>query len=128
MGPQQRDGSKHVFPLSERGVHRINVLPFRIGGIEFCFQLARWSHANDFVWEIDARAFVEIELLSHLLDTFEFHLQAETIEVTVAGLHNRKMQVGRAVIPTHATGELVADGYAAAANQVLMVDCDRALL
>src|SRR6266516_4215098 len=118
MGPQQRNRSQHVFTLSKGGIHRINVFPFRIVGIELCFQLARWSHANDFMWEIDARAFVEIELLSHLLDTFEFHLQAETIEVSVAGFHDRKMQVGRAVIATHAAGELVADGYTATADQV----------
>ena len=39
--------------------------------------------------QVDARTAVEIELVNHLHDPFNRHLQTETIKVSVTGLSDR---------------------------------------
>src|SRR5690349_3252587 len=114
---QQRDRSDDVINLAEGRVNRVDVAPFGIAWLHTALELARRRPAYDFVRQIDAGAFVQIKLVDHRDDAVDAHLQTETIEVTVAGMNDRGLDVGRAVI-AHATRELVAYLNAAAANQV----------
>src|SRR6266550_2949289 len=128
MGADQSDGREHVLTLTERGIYRVNVFPFRIGWVQTRFQLSRGRNTNDLVRKIDACPFVKIELFYHFLDAFELHLESETIEIAIAGFHDRNVHVGHAVIATHAACELVADRDASTAHQIRMLDGDSPLL
>src|SRR6266550_8273270 len=116
MGADQSDRREHVLTLTERGIYRVNVFPFRIGWVQTRFQLSRGRDTDDLVRKIDACPFVKIELFYHFLDAFELHLQSETIEIAVTRFHDCDMHIGRTVIPTHAASELVTDRDASAAH------------
>ena len=67
---QQSKRSQHIFALPERRIDGVDVFPFRIRGIEFCFQLARWSRADHFMRQVNAGALVQLEFVNHLLNAF----------------------------------------------------------
>src|ERR1051326_1377571 len=105
---QQRDRRDDVVNLSEGSINRVNIAPLRIAWLHPALKLARRSPAHHFVWQIDASAFVQIKLIDHLDDTVDAHLQTETIEIAVAGMNDRSLDIGSAVV-AHATRELVPD-------------------
>ena len=118
MSAQRGHRRQHILALTESTIDCVNIFPFRVFRKEFRFQFARRRDAHDLVREINPRPLVEIEHLHHLLHAFELHLEAETIEVGIAGDTNGRVDVGRAVIAAHAARELVADGNPAAADKV----------
>ncbi len=65
--------------------------------------------------EIDACWFIELEFLNHLHDSGQAHLQPQPVEISVAGFHDCRMQIGLAVM-AHATSKLVSDLNATAAR------------
>ena len=83
--------------------------------------------ANHLIRKIDAGAFVQIKLVDHRHDAVDSHLQTQPIKITIAGMRDRALNVGRAVI-SHAASKLVSHGNAAAANKIRMVEGDRTLL
>src|SRR5690349_8818760 len=124
---QQRDRSDDVVDLSKGSINRVDIAPLRIAWLHAALKLARRRPAHHFVREIDAGAFVQIKLVDHLDDTVDAHLQPETIEIAIARMNDRSLDIGSAVV-AHATRELVPNLDATAANQIGMFERDRALL
>src|SRR4029079_142190 len=124
---QQRDRSDDIVDLSEGGINRVDIAPLRIAWLHAALKLARRRPAHNFVWQIDAGTFVQIKFINHLDDPVDAHLQTETIKVAVAGMNDRGLDIGTAVV-AHAARELVSNLNSAAANEVGMLECDRALL
>src|SRR6185369_14784654 len=69
----------------------------------------------------------QIKLVNHRDDAVDAHLQTETIEVTVARMDDRGLDVGSAVV-AHAARELIADLNSATADEVRVLERDCALL
>src|SRR5256886_9183310 len=85
--------SDFFFFQAEDGIRDLTVT-----GVQTCalpifearLELARGRPAYEFVWQINACLLVQVELVSHLHDSVEAHLEAEAVEVCVAG------EIGRA--------------------------------
>src|ERR1041385_301868 len=124
---QQRDRSDDVVNLSEGSINRVDIAPLRIAWLHPALKLARRRPTHDFIRQVDAGAFVQIKFIDHLDDAVDAHLQTETIKIAVAGMNDRSLDIGSAVV-AHATRKFVPDLNATAANQVGVLERDRALL
>src|SRR5438094_3103390 len=101
--PERRKRRDDVIDLTEGRIDGVDVAPFRITRVHACFQLRRREGVNSFMGQVDARTAVEIELVNHLHDPFNRHLQTEAIKVSVAGLSDRGAQI-RSPMTAHAPG------------------------
>src|SRR5882724_5705521 len=124
---QQRHRGYDVVNLTERSIHRVNVSPLRVARLHPLFKLARRSPADNFVGQINSGAAVEIKFINHRLNSLDAHFQSQSVEVTVARLGNGRLDIRRSMV-AHAPSKLVSDCDAATANEVRVVNRDRALL
>src|SRR5437764_280808 len=81
---QRRKRRDDVIDLAEGSIDGVDIAPLRITRVHACLQLRRRYGVNSFMGQVDARAAVEIELVNHLHNPVNRHLQTETIKVSVA--------------------------------------------